>query len=310
MSDRSITEKCRMFYEQFQFPGNRPIDRDGLIFMRRFTQSIADCSRRKKGSKVRVLDAGCGTGNTSVSLARWFGNVEFFGVDYSRHSLDKAIASAQLRGMTNLSFRICNLMNPLPFPDRFDIILCLGVLHHTADMMKGLVNLHTALNNDGVLYLWIYGKHGRYHHSLNMRLLAMLLNAKPRLVDPVGLAREFIEKAKNDSVLNDLLGNAEMDSTTRTTLEDPVWIADQFLNPREVLLDMEGLIQLLTASGFELTQILGLNTDVLNYFQSGVLFERFQKLNRTQQLIALDLMAKPERYFVLLRKINKRKNRR
>ena len=310
MSDRSVTEGCRMFYERFQFPGNRPIDRDGLIFMRRFTRSVEDQSRRTRGSGLRVLDAGCGTGNTSVSLARRFADVEFVGLDYSKHSLEKAIVSSKKGGLENLRFLRWNLMDRLPFKDLFDIGLCLGVLHHTADMKKGLVNLHASLKDGGELYLWIYGKHGRYRHSLNMRLLDMLLKVRPTPLNPVELAREFAHDADNGSVLNDLLGKAGTDPLKRTTLEDPVWIADQFLNPREILLDMEELMQLMSASGFKLLQTLGMNVDASDYLHSRSLFERFQMLSRKQQLIALDLMAKPERYFVLLRKTTKRKKTR
>ena len=162
MSEKPITEKCRNFYEKYQFPGNRPIDQDGLIFMRRFTKSVEELSRSQNASKLRVLDAGCGTGNTTVSLARRFKDAEFFGVDNSKNSLEKAIESARQCGLTNIHYRKWNLMKPLPFRDPFDIILCLGVLHHTANMKKGLINLHASLKNDGELYLWIYGRHGRY----------------------------------------------------------------------------------------------------------------------------------------------------
>jgi SAM-dependent methyltransferase len=309
MSDMSITGTCRRFYEQFQFPGNRPIDRDGLIFLRRFTTSVKDHSRRKNGPKLRVLDAGCGTGNTSVSLARRFEDVEFFGVDHSRNSLKKAIASARRPLLTNLHYRTWNLMDPLPFQNPFDIILCLGVLHHTANMKKGLINLHASLKNDGELYLWIYGKHGRYYHSLNKRLLTMLLNTKPSPVNMVELAKEFVYGANTGSALNDLLGKTETDTVKKTTLDDPVWIADQFLNPHEILLDMEELMDMMTACGFELLQLLGMDVDVSNYLHSKSLFERFNKLDSKRQLIALDLMAKPERYFVLLRKIDNRKKK-
>ena len=43
-----------------------------------------------------------------------------------------------------------------------------------SDMGRVLANLRGCLNPGGHLYLWVYGKHGRYRHSLNMRLLAML----------------------------------------------------------------------------------------------------------------------------------------
>src|SRR5512147_616792 len=78
MSSQGASEVTRDFYEQFPFPGTRPIDRDGLIFMRRFAQSI-ERARGITSERLNVLDAGCGTGNTTLSLARRFNEVQFTG---------------------------------------------------------------------------------------------------------------------------------------------------------------------------------------------------------------------------------------
>lgn len=302
MSKKNITEKSRKFYEQYQFPGTRPIDQDGLIFMRRFAKSIERISSEAYGSPLRVLDAGCGTGNTSVALARRFTDVEFIGLDNSKASIEKAISLAKQYRLSNLKFRRWNLMNPLPYKNQFDIILCLGVLHHTADMQRGLIYLNHTLKNSGELYLWIYGKHGRYKHSLNMRLLDMLLQSKPKPADSMALTKEFICKVDNGSMLNDVMGN-KMDMIQSDTLEDPIWIADQFLNPHETPLDMEELLKLTRIARFEIQQILGIKTDLSEYFNSLSLYERYQKLGKERQLIALDLLTKPDRYFVILRKV-------
>jgi 2-polyprenyl-3-methyl-5-hydroxy-6-metoxy-1,4-benzoquinol methylase len=305
MSERAISEESRKFYEQFQFPGSRPIDQDGLIFLRRFTKSIESCS-----SQARVLDAGCGTGNTTVSLARRFKDAEFIGIDQSRNSLDKAKSSADRYGLKNLHFRKWNLMKSLSYLGRFDIVLCLGVLHHTANMKKGLVRLRSSLKNNGELYLWVYGKHGRYRHSLNMRLLHMLLETNPKSPNNTELVREFVRGGDDGSVLSDLVGNTRTDVMQTKTFEDPVWLADQFLNPVETPIDMEELIELVYSSGFALQQVLGMNVQASDYLKSPSLLERFDRLNRIQRLIALDLMAKPRRYFILLRKVGRKKHTR
>jgi SAM-dependent methyltransferase len=309
MSENDITEKSRKFYEQYQFPGNRPIDQDGLIFMRRFTKSIERISSEVQGFKLRVLDAGCGTGNTAVALARRFQEVDFFGFDNSRISLEKGISAVKINGLSNLYFRKWNLMHPLPYKERFNIILCLGVLHHTTDMKKGLIHLNNSLKSSGELYLWIYGKYGRYRHSLNVRLLDMLIHIKPKPVDPMELAKEFIFKINNGSALNDVVGK-KLDVVQRNTLEDPVWIADQFLNPNETHLDMEELLELTRVAGFEIKQVLGLKEHISDYFNSPSLYKRYQKLNKERQFIALDLLIKPERYFVILRKVLDKKTNR
>jgi SAM-dependent methyltransferase len=306
MSDQSVTEETRKFYEQFPFPGNRPIDRDGLIFMRRFAQSI-ERARGITTARLNVLDAGCGTGNTTLSLARRFNDIEFTGVDTSRSSLSLAAASAAKHALPNLVYRKWNLSNPLPRSTRFDVILCLGVLHHTADMRRVLSNLCRALTDSGELYLWVYGRHGRYRHTLNTRLLSMLLKTKPAPADRMEFARDFIQNAGHGTVLSDIAGAQAAGSMGKTVFEDPVWIADQFLNPVERLLDMKGLLSLVSSSGLSIAHTLGLNEDSEKNFSSDELRRRVEQLSRNQRLIALDLLLKPERYFVLLRKIRKEK---
>lgn len=302
MSEAEITSKSREFYEQFQFPGSRPIDHDGLVFLRRFTRTIHQRLALIPDRMLRVLDAGCGTGNTSVSLARQFPRVAFFGIDQSRTSLAKAKELAGGAGAKNVRFRTGNLLKPLPWQNPFDVILCLGVLHHTADMMRTLTNLRRSLANGGELFLWIYGKHGRYRHSLNTRLLRMLLGKQRSPEAALELATQFALNADNGSALRDLIGRTKIDEMQRKAFTDPVWIADQFLNPQEVLIDMEALLNLVHASGLELAHVLGMNGNAAQLLNSAPLMKRFEQLNPRDQLIAQDLMLKPERYFVLLRK--------
>jgi len=300
MSDLTVTAKSRRFYEQFPFPGNRPVDRDGLIFLRHFAGSVNRHTSLASRGRLRVLDAGCGTGNTSLSLARQFPDIDFVGVDQSRSSLARAKQSAADSGLTNLRYRCWNLMNPLPRGSLFDIALCLGVLHHTANMKRVLLNLHGSLKDNGDLFLWIYGKHGRYRHSLNVRLLAMLLKTEPPPATSLELAKDFIRTAGNGSALDDLLGNQPPSSMPETLFEDPVWIADQFLNPHEKLLDMEQLLAHTRSSGFAVDHIVGFDDTTVRSLLSAPLYERFRKLTRLKRLIALDLLLKPERYFLVL----------
>jgi len=302
MSESVITRQSKKFYEQYQFPGNRPLDKDGLIFMKRFSNSVSTYSTHNDGTKLNVLDEGCGTGNTSVALAKHFRDVEFYAVDNSLTSLSKAKMLAMKNKLINIHFRKWNLLKPLPYRFKFDIIICLGVLHHTANMKKVLTNLYHSIKDDGELYLWIYAQPGRYMHSLNVKLLKMLIDVKPKTTDEISFASEFITKADNGSLLQDLAGSSTTYLLQTKAAADPVWIADQFLNPHEELITMEQLLKLIKSSGFIFQNLLGIDEDVSGFFNSQVLSKKFNKLTGYQRLIALDLLYKPERYFVILRK--------
>ncbi len=303
LNEDAVTAKVREFYERVRFPGIRPPDQDGLILMRRLAKRASRGSKGAGSASLRILDAGCGTGNTSLSLARRFPGYEFLGVDFSEPSLDLARASAEKEGLRNIRFRRGDLMRPLDEGSQFDAVLCLGVLHHTAEPRTVLGHLRASLRDDGELYLWIYGRHGRYRHDLNRRLLRMLLDARPGTGDELTLAKELIRTSREPQTARDDLSCRAMDaSTIEDLLDDPSWVADQFLNPREVLLDMPGLAGLLEDAGFELTEWLGINTDLAAYFSSPELIARFEALPRRERFMAIDLWLKPERYFIVAKK--------
>lgn len=295
-----LTRETKKFYEKYQFPGNRPIERDGIIFLRNLSASIKNLNAKRK--KIRILDAGCGTGNTTISLAETFKDVKFFGIDNSSTSILVARKSLEKKGLSNTSFRHWNLNQSLPFKTKFNIIYCLGVLHHTADMKLVLRNLYNSLAKYGELYLWIYAKYGRYYHTLNLKLLRMLIKTKPEVRDDISFIREFITGVKNNFVLKDLLKDNISNTNLKKVFLDKVWIADQFINPIENLLDMKGLIKLIEACGFKLQKVLGISNELTNYFSSENLLQSFIKLNKKEQMIALDLLLKPERHFVILKK--------
>jgi 2-polyprenyl-3-methyl-5-hydroxy-6-metoxy-1,4-benzoquinol methylase len=307
LNEQDVTDCSRKFYEQFQFPGERPLDHDGLILMRRFYNSMRELLIQNRMTKVRVLDAGCGTGNTSVALANQFKEADFFGLDNSAPSLLKAKQLSEQKHLRNIHFRKWNLMKPIPYEEKFDVVLCLGVLHHTANMKRVLDNIYASLNDQGELFLWIYAKHGRYYHSLNLRLLSMLLDNGTLAQEKMKLTKEFINGINNRSPLDDLKGNKFGSAYDKVTT-DSVWIADQFLNPIETLLDMEELIELISSASFEIVEVLGLKEDLSSYFSSPGLYERFSRLLKYRQYIALDLLLKPERHFVILKKVPNKKD--
>jgi ubiquinone/menaquinone biosynthesis C-methylase UbiE len=301
-TEHDITRQVRQFYEKVNFPGTRPLDQDGLILMKYMMRSITKGSGDGGEMKMRILDAGCGTGNTVLALAREFKKTQFTGVDLSARSLEICRNRARKEKIDNVRFLEGDLMNRDCCHGPFDIILCLGVLHHTASMPDVLENLGQVLEERGQLILWVYGRHGRYRHALNKRLLSMLLGDEIDRGAAVDLAREFAVGFGNGDALADLFGEGISGQIIEEVLENPSWVADQYLHPREVLLDMEGLLDLIDGAGLSLQQWLGIPSDISGLLTPGVLRERFKSLEGRQKFVALDLLLKPSRYFVVLQR--------
>ena len=267
-----ITQKVKRFYEKIQFPGRRPLEQDSLIFLRRFSRLTELLSRNYP--VIRVLDAGCGTGNTALELARQFKNIQVLAVDISAASIKTAEKSARINKISNIRFQEHNLLDKFDDRQKFNIILCFGVLHHTAAMQKVLNNFYACLVPGGKMFLWVYGKYGRYRHMLNVELLSMLISVHQDSIDPVDLARDFIFKTQDGNILRDLLGDRSDDPLLRPFYDDPTWIADQFLNPNEYFLTMKDLLGLTGDSGFKIAEWIGAPADFSGVLNSPLLKER------------------------------------
>ena len=168
-----ITDKVQKMYTQFPFPDVDCRMDYGLIILR-FLKGL---EKKRPGfwQSAKVMEAGCGTGNTLNHLAEIFPKASFQGVDLTPASLEKAQEKARSMELKNIKFQQENILKLNLEEKKFDVILCIGVLHHTADMMEGIKRLKAHLADDGVLILWLYGKHGRYRLNLNQRFFDLLL---------------------------------------------------------------------------------------------------------------------------------------
>lgn len=120
---------------------------------------------------LRVLDAGCGTGQVAVQLARQYPEVQVVAIDISSASLEVArrrAAAAGLGDVVNvgdegrLSFRQAALEDLDPQQQRFDYVISSGVLHHLADPVDGARRLARLLTPTGGIGVMLYAPHGRH----------------------------------------------------------------------------------------------------------------------------------------------------
>lgn len=80
-----------------------------------------------------VLDAGCGTGKCSISLAKL--GFKVIGVDISQKAIEVAGQQAE-EAQLDIIFRVEDI-EALPFEaNTFDIVFCGGVMHHFPDLKK------------------------------------------------------------------------------------------------------------------------------------------------------------------------------
>lgn len=115
---------------------------------RKSRQFITQLLLKEKRGK-RILDYCCGNGDFSIFWAK--NGFEVVGIDISEISINNARNAALKEGVSkSLSFFVKDAeMTEFP-EDYFDIIACLGVLHHL-DIKKALPELARILKPDGYI---------------------------------------------------------------------------------------------------------------------------------------------------------------
>lgn len=112
----------------------------------------------------RVLEAGCGVGAQTVTLARNSPGARITSVDISAESLKEARARVDAAGLVDVQFRQADIF-ALPFdPESFDHVFVCFVLEHVARPVEALTALKTLLKPGGTITV-IEGDHGSaYFH--------------------------------------------------------------------------------------------------------------------------------------------------
>lgn len=123
---------------------------------RRLRLALADevLSGEAGGKPLRVLDAGCGDGLLTISLARRHADWALLGVDRRDDLLGGATARAAARSLGNVRFQPADLTRPLP-ESGFDAVVALECLHEIPDDAAALRTMAGALAPGGLLVLQV-----------------------------------------------------------------------------------------------------------------------------------------------------------
>ncbi|MGI6167938.1 MAG: methyltransferase domain-containing protein, partial [Eubacteriales bacterium] len=119
-----------------------------LKFKAERTQPAIDLVNRiNMASPKKILDVGCGPGNSTEVLFSRYPDAYILGVDKSEEMI-----SAAKTNYPNLDFRICDVTKDLSqLDDDFDIIFSNACIQWVPDHKKLLTNLLNLLNDNGVL---------------------------------------------------------------------------------------------------------------------------------------------------------------
>lgn len=111
-----------------------------------------------------ILEAGCGVGAQTKTVAPQNPDCTFISVDVSGESIREAQILAETKGISNVDFKVANIFD-LPYRDAyFDHIFLCFVLEHLPNPQQALEKLKSKLKLGGTITL-IEGDHGStYFH--------------------------------------------------------------------------------------------------------------------------------------------------
>lgn len=103
---------------------------------------------------LRVLDAGCGNGSSTLGIARL--GALCIGIDQSS-GIDKASEYFTEKDKElDVTYVQANLLDALFAPDTFDVVFSAGVLHHLPSTKQGFMALTPLVKPGGRFYVWLY----------------------------------------------------------------------------------------------------------------------------------------------------------
>lgn len=194
MSIMSIpTEAVQEQYERFPFP---PLEIGALSEVRPLPSDAHFAFwyllRRPPPRSLRILDAGCGTGFSTLKLAEANPDAEIVAVDFSGPSL--AIAQQRLKEAGQWSSRVQLRqadLQALPDLGQFDYIHSSGVLHHLPDPLAGMRALQRSLKPQGLAYFMVYSAQARHQLQQIQETLYTLWQDPSNWQEGLKLCRSF-----------------------------------------------------------------------------------------------------------------------
>ncbi len=151
--ESGVSKDVQDQYEDFPYPRWR------VAAKNLFNEKIEAPLKKKS---VKILNAGCGTGQEAIQLSYVFPDAQITAVDLSKTSLAYAQYKADQLGIKNVTFAQGDILNLGQLDETFDYITSAGVLHHMKEPEKGWEILTDLLKPNGLMRIGLYSRDARW----------------------------------------------------------------------------------------------------------------------------------------------------
>ncbi len=151
-TDTGISKEVRDQYEEFPYPKWHTVSNP-----KRFGFLPDNFGT----GNIKILVAGCGTGEEVMEYALSFKNAEILAVDLSLTSLAYAKLQITKHGYENVTFRQADILKLGQLDQKFDIVTSMGVLHHMSEPESGWDVLYDLVKPGGYMRIGLYSELAR-----------------------------------------------------------------------------------------------------------------------------------------------------
>lgn len=252
-SESNIIQAVQELYDTYPFPPETLLDEPPPGYNWRWNWPVAYsfCTGQKpKNQAIRILDAGCGTGVGTDYLVHLNPEAHVTAIDLSSGALEVAQERCQRSGADRVTFHHLSIYDVGQLEGEFDLINCVGVLHHLPDPIRGIKALASKLAPGGLFHIFVYAELGRWEIQLMQKAIALLQQNSP-LDQPtseiyqegVKIGRQiFAALPENNRILR-----REKERWAMENHRDASF-ADMYVHPQEIDYNIETLFELIDAS--------------------------------------------------------------
>lgn len=174
MTDDPTSRAVRAQYEEHPYPRLLSVHHKPPARLPALLRQIAPTAQDLPDpDPVRILIAGCGTGQQVIAARTRYRNPKILAIDLSRASLGVAARQLAARGLSDgVRLAQADLLALTELDEVFDVVECGGVLHHLAKPVAGLRVLVERLGPRGLLKLGVYSERARADVVAARELLA------------------------------------------------------------------------------------------------------------------------------------------
>jgi SAM-dependent methyltransferase len=237
-------------YDTYPFPPEPFLDEPppGYNWRWFWPAAYSFCTGQKpQRQDVRILDAGCGSGVSTEYLVHLNPQATVVGIDLSSGTLEVARERCRRSGAERVTFHHLSLYDVGQLPGEFDLINCVGVLHHLPDPIAGIKALASKLKNGGIMHVFVYSELGRWEIQLMQKAIALLQGEqRGDYRDGVKIGRKLFSSLPE----NNRLVKYEKQRWAMENQRDECF-ADMYVHPQEIDYNVETLFELIDASGLD-----------------------------------------------------------